>query len=322
MSKGNRRFLFILGAIAALCAVIFALGVYLEPRCLADSAAWKTDGETEHSDPRTSDSAQVICNADCGIHFDFAESAEPTGDGEDHAESKNHPANKTALPPVEERDLCAQTRVAWWTRIIAFFTAIGAALLFWTIVETRREIETGRTLLQEQGALENRAWVLPVDGSLFELITDTARPHGDRYLFVFSTAWRNIGKTPAKNALLRRDMFFQNAADDIPRTVTWQPHSEDFEKAIIPPGLRCLTTRMILDRNQMKAIARREKRLFLVSQATYDTIYPSIRNRSSIVCLEVTIHASEKNFDGEGLLAQNLEPIFSYVPIGPLNDAN
>ena len=72
----------------------------------------------------------------------------------------------------------------------------------------------------------------------------------------------------------------------------------------------------------MKAIARREKRLFLVSQATYDTIYPSIRNRSSIVCLEVTIHASEKNFDGEGLLAQNLEPIFSYVPIGPLNDAN
>lgn len=150
MSKGGWRFLVILGAIVAASIITFGIGVVLEPKCLADSAVWKANGKAEHGDSGAAYSGQVTCNADCQVRFGFAESKPPTGDGASNSEGENDSADQSALPPVEERDLCAQTRVAWWTRLIAFWTAVGAGLLFWTLWETRRDIAETRKIGEAQ----------------------------------------------------------------------------------------------------------------------------------------------------------------------------
>ncbi len=176
---------------ASLAAIVIG-GSYLfalvkEPKCAADLLSGKPHNDTEHNQERSYGSREVTCHANCQVTFGFE--GEETAPETKEADNVAKAANGAPLPAVEERDLCAQARMAWWTRIIALWTAIGAGLLFWTLLLTRKDIEENR----EQAEFEQRPWLT------FQIKSVGERPKifDGRIMFSAQILTKNIGKSPA-----------------------------------------------------------------------------------------------------------------------------
>lgn len=215
MLKGNWR-QFIAPAVIAVLAIggTWFGGLVFEPRCIADSLSRETDANAEHDQPRPHYHRSVTCHANCQVQFGFDGKDSSYGDAKETANQQKE-ANGAPLPPVEERDLCAQARMAWWTRIIALWTAIGAILLFFALLLTRRDIEQTR----EIGEAQNRSYVRVLRATS---TLESNEEYGSRakYWAVVNFTIKNSGQTPAQHL----------AHDETAVVATLGTHSMSFGK--------------------------------------------------------------------------------------------
>ena len=140
MLKGNRVFGVALGGLIAALLII-AAGWWFQPR-LEDipEPSWKS--ETEADQQRPNYDSTVICNDDCEVVFDFAESAK-TPSGEHNANQRNagRQSGENWEIALQRRDLLAQERMAHWALWLAGLTAIGVVLIagtFWEAMEATK----------------------------------------------------------------------------------------------------------------------------------------------------------------------------------------
>jgi hypothetical protein len=269
MSDRDWRFVSILGSIGVLSLAAFSIGVAIEPDCLAESAVWKSNSETQHGDARSNHGAHVICNADCQIHFDFAESEAPTENTKHQPQAKDKASQESPLPPVEERDLCAQTRVAWWTRLIAYWSAIGAALLFWALYETRRDIRATR----EIGEAQVRAYLSPLgikpEGQLV---------NGGITGIDFSLGVINTGQSPAENFISCGAIDFMDASES--RSPSIICNFGPAAPLALGAGTPKYTARRPVSRELLNAVQRGEKRLFYIAVVGFQDVFSVAKKES------------------------------------------
>jgi len=290
MSESNKSFYVVLIGLIVISLGLMIVGVWQEPRCEAYEVAKNQDQEDGSQRPIYSRS--VTCYADCQVHF----GAENTGavDARTSAEGKSNVTRHNALPPVEERDLCQQARMSWWTRIIAYFTALGAGLLFWTIMITRKEIEENRASFIKQLALEHRAWLVPITPTM-ERWQSTDRPIDEQLFFVFNIQFSNAGKTPALDVTSCSGHKIIAVDDEIPSSFELfsderLPHKSTIPQDIVFSG----SNKINITYKEMAEIADRKKRLVLWAYVKYRTVVDD-DVKESACCFEVTTNATSQN---------------------------
>lgn len=144
--------------------------------------------------------------------------------------------------------------MAWWTRIIAIWTAIGAVLLFFALILTLMEIEGTRKI----GEAQIRAFVGVED--IF--LTSLKQEWSDTRLLQFGT--KNYGHSPAQNVEVGTKSFI----DDVPQG--WGDILHDF--GIIEPEQSQIGL-IAVPKSLAKEIIAGNRRLRLRVFIRYDDIF-------------------------------------------------
>ena len=150
------------------------------------------DPATQIEEPRGAYEGSVTCEADCQVTFgldkletediEFKCNSEQVG-------TYNRPLN------VVESDLLAQEKMAYWTRVIGFFTAAGLAILYVTFGATRDAVIETRKI----GEAQTRGY----------LVLQPKWVSFDRNDTIwFACELSAIGNTPLTNVSVTRQYYF------------------------------------------------------------------------------------------------------------------
>ncbi|WP_411816769.1 hypothetical protein [Hyphococcus sp. DH-69] len=128
-------------------------------------------------------SNSVTCEADCQVSFGLAN--RHSGEQGEISQGGNYGANDDVLT-LGESDLLAQERMAFWTKAIGVFTAIGLGILFVTFAATRDAVVETRKI----GEAQTRAYLSVIDAEIVD-------PEFSDFAFDVIVTIKNFGQSPA-----------------------------------------------------------------------------------------------------------------------------
>ena len=160
------------------------------------------------------------------------------------------------------------------------------------------------------------------NGGNFELTRDTSRTYEDQLLFRMAVNWQNSGSTPALNSVVFCDCIIQEPSKEVPHGFSWKPISAEQKTTVIGPNRTVSTRAIILTRSEIISVAKREIRIFIISEAKYETIFRSLGPRSTKYCFEIVPLGGPENFLGDDLEAEQVFQCFNFISTGSFNSTN
>jgi len=226
----------------------------------------------------------VVCERDCQVTFGIDGellSNDRVGSGlNKQAEHEYH---------LSQYDLRAQERMAWWTILIAIFTAVGVFFLAETLEETALATRYASEAadLARQTLNGDRAWLLMGDVDTAANNDVDANGNHIRPDFFFNMRMSNSGRSPAINVEIRRQLKIEQRPVD-PEVVSIDENVE--WSATVPVGSGQQTTihwfQVQID--ALRAVRRGTHRVLMLVEVRYNDIFTNLQH-STRACCEVLV---------------------------------